>query len=237
MPPLDSTRIPAERWFLDNGLPSVLTRRARWRALWPRSAPALAGYAAFMLVRLVIFLLTGSVVVDIDGEPTTVEWVVLAVIVVCIPFAVVTGWLVTRVRGHGARIVASSVAAAVVLASTVIDSDAFNVAIAAVGLLVVPLLTAAGLGSVLGWALRLAVSQLAAIGQLMLGALPVVLLTVLVFFNSPVWLMVSTISRRRLWMALLFLATIATAFLISSTLERVPRSSTRRPSHRFRHRR
>ncbi len=221
MPTPAFTRRAAERWFLDNGLPSVLTRRARWRALWARSAPALTGYAAFMLARLVVYLLTGSVVVDIDGEPTTLEWVVLAVLVFCIPFAVATGWLVTRMQGYELRVVASTVAAAVVLASTVIDSDAFNVAFAAVGLLVVPLLTAAGLGSVLGWALRLAVSQLAAIGQLMLGALPVVLLTVLVFFNSPVWLMASSVTRPRLWLALVFLGTIAAVFLCSSTLERV----------------
>ncbi|MGO9386245.1 MAG: hypothetical protein ACLP4W_30345, partial [Mycobacterium sp.] len=32
----------AESWFLERGLPSVLTRRARWRRLWPRSAPMLA---------------------------------------------------------------------------------------------------------------------------------------------------------------------------------------------------
>ena len=73
----------------------------------------------------------------------------------------------------------------------------------------------------LGWALRLAASQFAAVGQLMLRALPVVLLTVLVFFNSPVWLMVATVSRARLWLALLFLGAIAAVFLISSTLERV----------------
>ena len=48
-------------------------------------------------------------------------------------------------------------------------------------------------------------SHLAAVGSLMLRALPVLLLTVLVFFNSPVWLMASTVSRRRLWLALLFL--------------------------------
>jgi hypothetical protein len=40
---MDSTiaaRRAAERWFLDRGLPSVITRRARLRAIWPRSAPA-----------------------------------------------------------------------------------------------------------------------------------------------------------------------------------------------------
>jgi hypothetical protein len=55
----------------------------------------------------------------------------------------------------------------------------------------------------------------------MLRALPVVLLTVLVFFNSPVWLMAASVGRGRLWAALLFLGTIAAVFLASSTLERI----------------
>src|SRR5262249_21732304 len=88
---------------------------------------------------------------------------------------------------------------------------------------------ATGLGSVLGWALKLGVSQLAAVGQLMLRALPVVLLTVLVFFNSPVWLMAASVSRGRLWLALLFLGMIAAVFLVRSPLERI-RPMLRAPS-------
>ena len=52
-------------------------------------------------------------------------------------------------------------------------------------------------------------------------ALPVVLLTFLVFFNTYVWLMAAIVSRARLWLALGFLFLIAAAFLVSSTLERV----------------
>jgi hypothetical protein len=52
-------------------------------------------------------------------------------------------------------------------------------------------------------------------------ALPVVLLTVLVFFNSPVWLMAASVGRGRLWSALLFLGTIAAVFLATSTLEHI----------------
>ena len=66
-------------------------------------------------------------------------------------------------------------------------------------------LTACGVGSILGWGLRTAVENLAFVGALFVRALPVVLLTVLVFFNTYVWSMASTISRPRLWLALLFL--------------------------------
>ena len=68
----------------------------------------------------------------------------------------------------------------------------------------------------LGWGLRMTMDNLASIGALFVRALPVVLLTVLVFFNSYVWLMAATISRARLWLALLFLVLIAVAFIMSA---------------------
>jgi hypothetical protein len=83
------------------------------------------------------------------------------------------------------------------------------------------LLTVSGLGSVLGWASRLAWGQLTAVGQLMSGALPVVLLIVLVFFNTYVWLMAATITEPRLFLSLLILVSVATIFLVSRTMERV----------------
>lgn len=220
MPTPVAARRAAERWFLDNGLPSVLTRRARWRGLWPRSAPVLAGFATFMVVGMAIYLLVGTVDVDIEQEPTPAEWVVLGLLAACVPLVVGTAWLVSRLVSVRARYAAATAAAVIALACDAVTGDVVDVASAALGLLVVPLLTAMGLGSVLGWALRLAASQFVVAGQLMLRALPVVLLTVLVFFNSPVWLMASSVSRLRLWLALLFLGAIAAAFLISSTLDR-----------------
>jgi hypothetical protein len=221
MPTPNVARRAAERWFLDNGLPSVVTRRARSRGLWPRSAPVLAGYAALIVVGLVIYLLLGNINVDIDHEPTPVEWIVLALLALTVPVVIITGWLVSRLRSTRARYVASTVAAAAAVVSAAVIGDLSDVAGTALSLLIVPLLTATGLGSVLGWATRLAVSQFGLVGQLMLRALPVVLLTVLVFFNSPVWLMAASVGRGRLWAALVFLAAIAAMFLASSTLERV----------------
>jgi hypothetical protein len=174
-----------------------------------------------MVVALVIHLLVGNVSVDIEGAPTTVEWIVLVVLALTVPVVVVTGWLVSRLQSHRRRFLASTASLVVAMVSEAFNGDATGVAGTALGLLLVPLLTATGLGSVLGWALKLAVAQLGAVGQLMLRALPVVLLTVLVFFNSPVWLMAASVGRRRLWLALLFLGTIAVAFLITSTFERI----------------
>jgi hypothetical protein len=216
-----AARRAAERWFLDRGLPSVVTQRARLRALWPRSAPALAGFATMALCTTAIYLLTGSARIDVDGEPTAKEWVVLVILVLAIPLAVLSGWLVARMVTNRAQTISAAVSVAVGVASAVIQRDFEVIVLTGVVVAIVLATTASGVGSVLGWAAKLTLSQLAAVGDLLVGALPVVLLTVLVFFNAPVWAMASTISRERLWLALAFLILIAATFVVSGLLKRV----------------
>jgi hypothetical protein len=215
-----TARRAAERWFLDRGLPWVLTRRGRLRAVWSRSAPALAGAAIVAVCALAIYLLVGSTTVAIEGEPTPTEWVVLAVVVLALPLAFTVGWIVARIASRRARAVASAAAVTVGLVAAAIDGHAATMVDTAVIVVTVLALTASGIGSVLGWSARLTMSQLAAAGGLVIRALPVVLLTILVFFNSPVWLMVSTISRGRLWLAVGFMVAVAAVFVFSGTLER-----------------
>jgi hypothetical protein len=86
---------------------------------------------------------------------------------------------------------------------------------------VVLILTGLGVGSVLGWAVRITLSHLASVGALAVRALPVVLLTALVFFNTYVWIMAATISGMRLLIAMVFLVSLAAVFVISGTVERV----------------
>jgi hypothetical protein len=90
---------------------------------------------------------------------------------------------------------------------------------AAVG--VILLLTATGVGSILGWVAELTLSNLTATAAMFVRALPVVLLTFLVFFNTYVWLMTSLISRGRLWLGMGFLFVVAGSFLVSTTLDKV----------------
>jgi hypothetical protein len=86
---------------------------------------------------------------------------------------------------------------------------------------VILLFTVTGIGSILDLAATEALSNLKLARQLFFRALPVVLLTVLVFFNTLVWTMAATVSRGRLWLALLFLYAVAAAFLISATMDQV----------------
>ena len=96
-----------------------------------------------------------------------------------------------------------------------------NLLVSGISIAVVLALTASGAGSILAWAVQMTASNLALMATLIARALPVVLLTVLVFFNGYVWLMAAIVSRPRLWLAIAFLVAIAEAFVASSTTERV----------------
>ncbi|WP_120312571.1 hypothetical protein [Mycobacterium mantenii] len=208
----------AESWFLERGLPSVLIRRARWRRLWTRSAPVLAAYAALQACVLAVYLITGGHDVEISGEPTTSELAVLVLLALALPSMAVVGWLVSRSRSHKTR---TAIATLAVLAVACVGVTVGDVVQEAVVVVVVLILTGSGIGSVVGWAVRMMLSHLATVGALAVRALPVVLLTALVFFNTYVWLMAATISGNRLALAMAFLVAIAAAFVTSATRERV----------------
>lgn len=225
----------AERWFLDRGLPTVLTARGRLRAVWPRSAPVLAAVAVLALCELVVYLFSGDQRVNIDSiDLTTDERVVLTVLVLAIPAAPTVGWLVARISSDRIQTVVSSAAVVIAALCDLIQRDPLSLltTCAVVGATVA--LTASGIGSVLGWASRLTWSQLRAVGSLLVGALPVVLLIVLVFFNTYVWIMAATITQRRLWVLLAILVLIAVTFVFSRTLDRARptlRSANASPRH------
>ena len=231
-------RESAERWFLERGLPYVLRPGALVRRVWLRSAPALAAFGVMMLFSIIVVAVTGKHTIDIDGSPTRAEWFALAVVIVVVPVASVAGWLVSRTSD--ARVRAATVVVSLVLAVLgaifggpsprfLVDAIAEAVVIAAI-----LLCTATGIGAVSGWAVRIMLTNLASIGDLFVRALPVLLLTMLVFFNGPAWKMAATVTRGRLWLALLFLVLIAASFLLSGMLGQVRpilAPEAKRPEH------
>jgi hypothetical protein len=218
-------RRAADAWFLDRGLPAVLRPGALVRRLWPRSAPALAGFAVFMANSAVIVAATGKHTIDIYGHPTRTEWFILALVVLVLPIAVFVGWLVSRISTVRGKSVAATVAMAIAIAGGTLGGPSPRIVVdlifEAVVVAAILALTACGAGSILGWAVQMTMSNLAAVGSLVTRALPLLLLTFLVFFNSPVWLMAATVTRARLWLALVFLTAIAGAFVVSVTADRV----------------
>lgn len=211
----------AESWFLERGLPSVLTTRGRWRRLWSRSAPILAAYATLHCWTLPVLLLTGGHDVVIEGNPSAKEWFLLGLIALAPIAMAAVGWLVSRISDRRNRALAATAAMTIVAIVIVVETDPWHLPNAVVTAVIFMLLTGCGVGSVVGWAARMTLSHVTSIGGLAVRALPVVLLTTLVFFNGNVWLMSATISGDRLALAMGFLVCIATAFVVSATAERV----------------
>src|ERR1700759_4596815 len=121
MPSVDVLqRRAAETWFLERGLPAVLRPGALVRRLWPRSAPALAGFAVFMANSALVVAMTGKHTIDIDGHPTRTEWFILTLLVLVLPIAAVVGWLVSRISTVRGRSVAATVAVTVAIAGGIL---------------------------------------------------------------------------------------------------------------------
>lgn len=218
-------RYAAEKWFLRKGLPFVLRPGVLVRQVWGRSAPAFAGLAVVSLNSVLLVGLTGKHTIDVGGTPTRTEWFVLGLLVLVLPVAVLVGWWVSRIEGLRSRDIASTVAFVASCVGAALGGPTpyplRNVVYTVIVVAIMLCATATGVGSILGWAVRMVGTNLAASASLFVRALPVVLLTVLVFFNGYVWLMAALVSRPRLWLALLFLFGIAVAFLVTSTMERV----------------
>ncbi|SBS70118.1 conserved membrane hypothetical protein [uncultured Mycobacterium sp.] len=218
-------RYAEERWFLVRGLPAVVRRGALIRRVWGRSAPALAGLAVVAANSILVVALSGKHTIDIDGHPTVTEGFLLALVVLVLPVAGLAGWLVSRIRTPLKRVVAANVSLVVIVLGCIFGGPSprefVNLVVSAIAIGVILVATASGIGSILGWAARDTMSNLALASGMFVRALPVVLLTFLVFFNTYVWLMAAIVSRERLWLAIGFLFLIASAFLISSTMERV----------------
>lgn len=219
------TRRAADAWFLERGLPAVLRPGRLARRVWPRSAPALAAFAVFMLNSALVVLVTGKHTINIEGDPTREEWFVLFLIVLVLPLAATVGWLVSRISTVRGRTIAATLAVVMAVVGGIFGGPSprilTDLIFEAIAIGIILALTASGVGSIIGLSVRMTLSQVAVMGSLLLRALPVLLLTFLVFFNSPVWLMASTVGRVRLWLAILFLAGIAAAFVTSVTVDRV----------------
>jgi hypothetical protein len=224
--PADATdRIAAEQWFLHHGLPSVLTPRARWRRLWWRSAPAFAALAVLLAAGRVISVSDGGADIDIDTNPTPAELVIIAVLLVAPPLAAVAGWFVARITDVRRRHVAVAVSLGVCVLVEVAVGGPLTMLVellfTAVAVAAIMAVNGSGAGSVVGWSIRLTLAHLKSVGALIVRALPVLLLTVLVFFNGPVWSMAATITRGRMWLLILFMVAVASMFVFAGVTERV----------------
>lgn len=181
----------------------------------------LTAWATIEACLLGVYFVSDGNEVFIDGTPTTRQWVILALLAAALPLAALFGWLVSRISSGRTRAAVASLALAFVIVCGVVENGPVRLTRDAVILALVLVLTGSGVGSVLAWAMRMTFEHLATVGTLAVRALPIVLLTALVFFNTYVWLMAATINGERLSLAIAFLLGIAAAFVVSKTVERV----------------
>jgi len=181
--------------------------------------------AVFAVNSIIVVKVLGKHTINIDGRPDLAEGFVLAILVLVLPAAGVAGWFVAKIDSTVQRVLIANLALAIIALGAVFGGPSARIVVNLIiwGALVgaVLALTATGVGSILGWAAELTLTNLAYAAGMFVRALPVVLLTFLVFFNTYVWLMTSLISRGRLWLGMGFLFLIAAAFLVSSTLTEV----------------
>lgn len=222
---LEADSYTADQWFLSRGLPAVVHRSSLLRRLWSRSAPALAGLALIAANSVAVVALSGQHTIDIAGRPDLRQSLVLGLLAVAFPLAALAGWLVSRIESPGRRSVAATAALAVIVLGVLLGGPSqrplVNVVIFGMAVMLILLFTATRVGAILGWVGELTMSNLAATAGMFVRALPVVLLTFLVFFNTYVWLMTSLISRGRLWLGMGFLFLVAGSFLVSATMDKV----------------
>lgn len=210
-------------WFLHRGLPLVLTRRARSRNLIERSAPMVSGVGALTAVTMLLAEVTG----DSPDYGYTLRLGVIAVVLVAAPFALYVLHHLDTTLGEAGRRTAALLVMGIFVVVMPVTVSGWSAAAAAEAPAFVAItllaiwLTYLGFGSIAGWAFRFASVQLGALGTLMSRALPLLMLTVVVYFTGELWQLAARVTRQRLWQIIGFFAVVALAFVVTTIRDEV----------------
>lgn len=224
----DHERLRARSWFLSRGLPMVLGSRVRADRLWWRPLPVAVGITVLELLAVLLLVLVDGPEAEVERRYDNPWWVtafvLLGVGVLVVPLicaALTAKLLPTRAPVRYVALAAATLLMPVVLllwpAAASLSSGFWLDLGQQLGIyLVLTALTYVGAGSVLWWTTRFAVRQLGALGTMAGRALPLLMLTVLVFFTGELWQWASVIPRVRVWQTIGLLAVVALAFLATS---------------------
>ena len=192
-------------------------------ALIERSAPVVSGIGALIAVTAVIADFS-------DGQAAAADVVplgIMAVVLAAAPFVLNLLHAAGTTRGEaGRRTAALLVMALFVIGFPLADQGWSGLTLAEVaGFLIVAVLavwlTYLGIGSIVLWAFRFAWVQFGALGTLMSRALPLLMLTVVVYFTGELWQLAARMTRQRLWQTIGFLALVAIAFMVATIRDEV----------------
>ena len=224
---LDARR--AEQWFRRRGLPAVV--RGLERNLAVRIVPAVTWLGLSDLLYVVLTAADGDS--EFGSRLENVLFLVFytAVLVASVVVPLVGAWFAANwARDRALDDRGSGAALAVIGAYVVVWPIGANLfestfrwsevvasvfaSLVVVGLLLA--LTAVGMGSVFGWALRAAVRQLRSVGTMTSRSMPLLLLvTVFGFYTAEIWQSAGQIPRNRIWLVLGFFAVLSGLFLRS----------------------
>jgi hypothetical protein len=202
-------------WFLHRGLPLVLSRRVRSRDLIERSAPMVSGVGALTAVTMLLAEVTGAS----PNYGYALRLGIIGVVLVAAPFVLYGLHRSGTTLGEAGRRSAALLVMAIFVVVMPVTVSGWSGAAAAeapvfVVITVVAIwLTYLGFGSIAGWAFRFALAQFGALGTLMSRALPLLMITLLVYFSGELWQLSARMTRRRLWQVIGFLALVALIFV------------------------
>lgn len=211
------------QWFLHRGLPLVLTRRVRARKLVQRSAPMISVVGALTATTMVLADLSGPT----PDLGYAARLAVIAAVLVAAPFALE---VLHRSGTRGGETLRRWAAVLVMTIFVVImpltvngwtRASAAEIPVFLVISLAAIWLTYLGFGAIALWAFRFAWVQLGALGTLMSRALPLLMLTVVVYFSGELWQLSAGMSRQRLWQTIGFLAVVALVFMVATIRDEV----------------
>lgn len=185
----------------------------------------LAGWAVLMVTSLFVMWASGGADVDTDDDPSTLKLLAVIVLFLIVPAVVAAVWAVSRMTSTAGRRIVAAVSVVAGTFSDFYQDDPLDAlsdfATDAAAISAIILATGLGLGAIAGWALRTTARHFRSAARLLFRALPVVLLTILVFFNSPLWTISSNLDALRVGLMVLFLGGVATSYLIAGLLDSV----------------
>lgn len=225
----------AEQWFRRRGLPAVV--RGRPARLLVRTTPAVVFIAAWQLLTAVLSAVDGETDAEFDrrleSDVFALGYTALLVGVVVLPALgswCTARWVRRKLVDRGGTLPASVLAAAFVLAVPVADGiiagDSIPLGLVTQLAILAGLFVAAfaGVGSIVGWALRAAFRQTQLLGELTSRALPLLLLfTVFGFFTTEIWQVGAALPRQRMWLVAGLFALVAVVFLLAMLKDEVSR--------------
>ncbi|TCO54186.1 hypothetical protein EV192_109166 [Actinocrispum wychmicini] len=212
-----------EQWFRRRGLPAVV--RGLEKNLLVRIVPAVVWLALFDVLYDVLSAIDGDDAFETRLESEAFEVIYTVTLVASIGAPVLGAWLAARWARDRVLHDRGSVSAIVVIATYVLvlpvadhmadGSAVLPTVVEYLAFAVVLLgLTAVGMGSIFGWALRAALRQLRAVGAMTSRAMPLLLLvTTFGFFTTEIWQIAGLVSRGRMWLVISFFAVLGGLFL------------------------